>query len=330
MLNTIKKFTNVFSVSGYEGKLAKVIEDEIFPYVDTVEYDAMGNLIAFKKGVDSSKRVMIAAHMDEIGFIVTFIDDNGYIRVHNMGGINPVACAFSRVKFENGVVGIIVPEGNTPAAELNVKKLIIDIGAKNKKEAQKKIKVGDVCALENSYTRLMNNKISVKALDDRLGCAVAVEAAKKATTPQYDTYYVFTVQEEVGCRGSKPSAFAIAPTYAIAIDVTGTGDTVGASPMTVKLDGGAAIKIKDSSVICSKKVIDRLTLLAKDAKIPYQFEILEYGGTDTSSMQTAASGSYAGCVSIPTRYIHSAVETVSLADVDACIKLVAEFVSKCD
>ena len=168
MLDTIKKLTSVFSVSGHEQKISKVIEDEIFPYVDTVENDAMGNLIAFKKGLDSSKRVMIAAHMDEIGFIVTFIDDNGYIRVHNMGGINPVACAFSRVKFENGTVGIIVPEGGTAPADLSVKKLIIDIGAKNKKEAEKKVKVGDVCALENAYTRLMNNKIAVKALDDRL------------------------------------------------------------------------------------------------------------------------------------------------------------------
>lgn len=330
MLDTIKKLTSVFSVSGHEQKISKVIEDEIFPYVDTVENDAMGNLIAFKKGLDSSKRVMIAAHMDEIGFIVTFIDDNGFIRVHNMGGINPVACAFSRVKFENGTVGIIVPEGGTAPADLSVKKLIIDIGAKNKKEAEKKVQVGDVCALENAYTRLMNNKIAVKALDDRLGCAVAIEAAKLATTPKYDTYYVFTVQEEVGCRGSKTGAFAVAPTYGIAIDVTGTGDTIGAMPMAIKVGDGAAIKIKDSSVICSKKIVDRLTVLAKDAKIPYQYEVLEYGGTDTSSMQTAASGSYAGCVSIPTRYIHSAVETVSLSDVDACIKLIAEFVKNAD
>ena len=321
MIDLIKKYTSVFSVSGREKRLAETIAEDTGPYADEISFDSMGNLTVFVRGADSSKKLMFAAHMDEIGFVVTYIEDNGFIRVSNIGGISPVASAYQRVIFENGVVGIMVLESGTAFADIAVKKLIVDIGARSRKEAEKKVKIGDCLAVMPELTRLSSGRYAAKAFDDRLACAVLSEVIRRGKKPAYDTYYVFTVQEEVGCRGSKPAAYAIAPDYAIAVDVTATGDTVGAAPMAVKLGKGAAIKIKDSSVLCSELMVDALTGLAKEAGIPYQYEVLVSGGTDTSSMQTARAGAHAGAISIPTRYIHSPVETVDIKDVRACADL---------
>lgn len=325
MYQLIKKYTSAFTVSGREFYLADIIEADLKSYADEIRRDAMGNLIVLKKGTDRSKKLMIAAHMDEIGFMVTNISDSGYVRVTNVGGIYATYSAYGIVKFENGLKGVIVADSS--AKELKVKDLVIDIGAKNKKEAEKKVAVGDLCALVPSLTRLMNKRIAAKAFDDRLGCVIAAASAMKST-PKYDTYYVFTVQEEVGCRGAMPASFDIRPDYAIAIDVTGTGDTVGAKAMEVKLGNGAAIKLKDSSVICSQLMVNAMVECAKKNSIKYQLEVLEAGGTDTHSMQLAAGGCHAGCISIPTRYIHSPVETVDLGDVEACEKLLTALVNE--
>lgn len=327
MYETIKKYTNAFSVSGRENYLADIIEADLKPFADEIRRDAMGNLIVFKKGADSSKRLMIAAHMDEIGFIVTAIDDNGYIRLSNVGGISALYSSYGLVKFENGLKGVIVTDSSVKS-DLKTKDLVIDIGAKNKKDACRKVSVGDLCALAPSFTRLLNKRFSAKALDDRLGCAIAAVSAMNVKQPKYDTYYVFTAQEEVGCRGAIPASFDIRPDYAIAIDVTDTGDAVGSKAMEVKLGKGAAVKLKDSSVICSPLMVDAMVDCAKRNGIKYQLEVLEAGGTDTHSMQLAAGGCHAGCISIPTRYIHSPVETVDMNDVEACEKLLTALVTE--
>ncbi len=242
MYNLIKKYTSAFSVTGREKYLADIIENDLTPYADSITRDAMGNLIVFKKGENSDRRLMIAAHMDEIGFIVTHIDDNGFVKISNVGGISPLLSSYSNVVFENGTKGIIVTDASK-TTDLKVADLVIDIGAKDKKEASRKVSVGDLCAIAPMYTKLMGKRFAAKALDDRLGCAIAAKAAMTDKKPAVDTYFVFTVQEEVGCRGSAPSAFSIKPTHAIAIDVTATGDRIGAKPMAIKLGGGAAIKL---------------------------------------------------------------------------------------
>ena len=325
MYNMIKKYTSAFTVTGREKYLADIIEADLKPYADDIRRDAMGNLIVLKKGKSDAKKLMVAAHMDEIGFIVTAIDDKGFIRVSNVGGIYALYSSYQTVIFENGTKGVIVTDASAKN-DVKVKDLVIDIGASTKKEASKKVAIGDLCAIAPSITRLMGKRISAKALDDRLGCAIAATSCIKASTPAYDTYYVFTVQEEVGCRGSATAAFGIMPDYAIAIDVTATGDSVGAKAMEIKLGKGAAVKIKDSSVICSQLMVDAMVNAAKKNNIPYQLEVLESGGTDTHSMQLAGGGSHAGCISIPTRYIHSPVETVDLKDVEACEKLLTALV----
>lgn len=321
MYNTIKKYISCFSVTGNEGMLADIIAEDMAPYVDSVTEDPMGNLICFKKGKDSSKRMMFASHMDEIGFVVTYIEKNGFIRVSNVGGINAVASSSHEVRFINGTKGVLIFEGG--CTDWNVKKMFVDIGAKDRKEAEKKVHIGDYLALTQHITRLGGGRIAGKAMDDRLGCAVIAQAAKRIGTPAYDTYFVFTTQEEVGLRGSKAAANAILPLYGIACDVTPTNDTIGAPNGGVSLGGGAAIKVKDSSVICSKKVVDRLASLAEGRKIKYQYEILVAGGTDTASMQVAGAGCYAGCISVPCRYVHQPVETIDLKDCEASAALFA-------
>ncbi len=326
MLNLVKKYQNAFSVSGFEGDLASTIIYHIKDKVDNFEIDAMGNVIAFKKGKDSSKKLMIASHMDEIGFMVTNIEDNGMLRVAPIGGINPVASCYHEVRFIDGTIGILIVEDGTKAAELNNSKLFVDIGCDTASKAKRKVTVGDVCAVSPYYRKLSLKRIASKALDDRVCCAISSYVALNIDTPAYDTYFVFTVQEEVGCRGAKPSSFSVMPDYAIALDVTPAPACGNPNHLTVKLGEGAAIKIKDSSVICSPKMVDRLTQLAKDNNIKYQYEVLLAGGTDTSAMQVAGAGAHACCISLPTRYVHTPVETIDIDDLNACMELLKLFV----
>lgn len=331
MLELIKKIVKAPAISGREGAVADVIRAQMEPICDEVYSDKLGNLIAFKRGTapeGERKKIMLAAHMDEIGFLVTFIEDNGFIRLAPIGGINFVAAAYTTVVFESGLKGVLVPETGTKADAFTFDKFYVDIGAKDKKEAQRRVKIGDYFVIEPTVTRLCGKRIAGRPMDDRIGCAIMVETARRVTAPRDDVYYVFTAQEEVGCRGAKTAAFAIAPDVALAYDVTGTGDTVGAKPMAVKVGDGAAIKIKDSSVICTPAFVAELTELAKAGKIPHQLEILPYGGTDTSSMQMAGSGCAAGCLSVPTRYIHSGVELIDLGDVEACVALTAAYLTR--
>lgn len=327
MLNLSKKFLQAFSVSGAENGLAAIIKEELKSVADDCIVDPMGNLLILRKGKNSAKKLMIASHMDEIGFVVTGFTGEGFVKVAPIGGIDAIASSFHKVRFQNGLNGVLVSESEVKAADLNVKKLVVDIGAKDKKDAEKKLKVGDLCAVAPMFQRLSGSRYAAKAFDDRIGCVVSAFAALHAEKPAYDTWFVFTVQEEVGCRGSKTSAFRIMPDYGIALDVTAADECGNGSPVT-KLGKGAAIKIKDRSVLCSTAIVERLSALAEDAKIPYQYEVLPYGGTDTSSMQIAGAGCAAGCISIPTRYIHSPVETIDMKDLDACAKLLIEFIEK--
>ena len=319
MLNYLKELIKIQSVSGREEKLCAYIKDEIGGYFDECYTDALGNLICHKKG--EGEKIMFCAHTDEIGFIVTTVDESGFIHFAPVGGINFTAAAFSEVVFESGLRGIIVPEAGAKD-DLKAEKFAVDIGAKNKKEAEKLVKCGDTFAIAPKFMRLRGGKICGRPFDDKIACAILMSAAKKAADFKGDIYFVFSAQEEVGLRGSRVAAFAIAPDVGIALDVTATGDGYKAKPMEVSLGGGAAIKIKDSSVICDSRLVERMAETAKNEGIKYQYEVLTAGGTDTASMQLAGAGCRAGCISIPTRYIHSAVETVQISDALEAEKLV--------
>ena len=324
MLNTLKKLLPATpSVSGREGHIRDILKEMMRPLVDEVSVDAMGNLICLKKGSAAApKKVMLAAHMDEIGFIVNFIEENGYLRVAPIGGIHFAAASFTEVVFENGVRGVLVPEADVPAKETpKAEKCYIDIGASSRAAAERRVKIGDCCALLPHLTKLTASRVVGRPLDDRIGCAVMVQIARALTDPCDDIYYVFSVQEEVGCRGARPASFAIAPDVALIYDVTGTGDEQSAKPMAVKLGEGVAVKIKDNSVICDQSLVEQLLQLAKEQRIAAQCEILTYGGTDTSAVQMTGFGCRAGALSIPSRYIHSGVEMIDLRDAQAAVTL---------
>ena len=327
---TLRNLCCAPSVSGREENIRKKLAELVTPFADEVYTDALGNLIAKKNGCADSedkKKVMLCAHMDEIGFITTFIEESGMIRLAPIGGIHFVASAFTEVVSEKGVVGALVPNSGTKPADYSADKFYIDIGASSRKEAERKVAVGDFFVCRPSLTKLMGKKVCGRPLDDRIGCAAVLKIAEHfaKNEPKNDIYYVFSVQEEVGCRGAKTAAFAIGCDYALVFDVTGTGDTPSAKPMACKVGDGAAIKIKDSSVICHVDVVRKLTELAKEHKIKHQCEILTYGGTDTSSIQMSGMGAKVGALSIPSRYIHSGVEVLDLADAEACAALAIKF-----
>lgn len=318
MTALLKKLIKASGVSGRESKIAGVIREVAEGYADDIHSDALGNLIVYKKGSSASpKKLMLAAHMDEIGFTVTFIDEKGYLRVAPVGGIEWTAAAFTSVVFADGTRGVLVPEAQTKPSEFAADKFVIDIGAENRRDAEKRVSVGDFASVEPILERLANRRYAGRPLDDRIGCVVLLEALRTVKDCKNDTYFVFTAQEEVGCRGARTAAFGIAPDFSVAFDVTDTGDECNSRPMAVKLGAGCAIKIKDSSVICDPALTALLRSEAEKAEIKYQLEILTAGGTDTSAMQTAAAGSRAAAISIPTRYIHTGVELIDMRDVEA-------------
>ena len=330
LYTTLQKLCLCPSISGREDNIRGLLSEMILPFVNEARVDALGNLIAKKSGKGAGSSIMLCAHMDEIGFLVNFIEDNGMLRVATIGGISMTASVYSEVQSESGVRGVLVPNADTKPVDLKADKLYIDIGAKSKKEAERRVSVGDFFVQKGSLTRLMGKRVAGRPLDDRVGCAVLLDIAERLSKEELtsDVYYVFSVQEEVGCRGSMTAAFGISPDYALCFDVTATGDTPSSVAMACKLCGGAAVKIKDNSVICSEEVVTKLCSIAEEKKIPYQREILTFGGTDTSSMQLSGGGCLAGALSIPTRYIHSGVETCDLSDAEACSRLAVEFIKE--
>ena len=334
MLDILEKLINTVSVSGDEDEISDVIRKLIKNYADEIKTDALGNLIAVKKRANAApqapKKIMIAAHMDEIGFIVTFIEDSGFIKISPVGGIDWTAVAFGEVLFKNGVRGVIVPEEKVKPNDYKKDKFYIDIGAKDKSDAETKIKIGDICTVAPKLTELMNNRIAASKLDNKIACVVLIKTLEKIKdfVTDNDLYFVFTSQEEVGLRGAKTAAQFIMPDYSIAVDVTDTGDTPDCTPMASKLGGGAAIKLMDRSVICHKDMINLMMKIAKEKNIRYQSEIMVLGGTDTAVMQSAGAGSIAGAISIPSRYIHTGVEMCDMSDVQACVDLLSETLKK--
>ncbi|KXG74232.1 putative aminopeptidase YsdC [Fervidicola ferrireducens] len=325
MKELVKKLTEAFGPSGEENKIREVILDEIKDYADEVRVDVLGNIIARKKG--AGEKLMLAAHMDEVGVIVTNIDDKGFLRFSNIGGISPFTLIGERVVFENGTVGVFGMEKMDDIKDLKLNKMFIDIGARTKEEAQKKVRIGDKAVYYRNCD-IIGDYVTAKALDDRAGCAVLIKVLQNVKSSRFDTYFVFTVQEEVGLRGAKTSAFGIGPDLAIAVDVTKTGDTPESEKMAVELGKGPAVKIMDRSVICHPKIREMLIDSAEKNNIPYQLEVLEMGGTDTGAIHLTKDGVPSGCLSIPTRYIHTPSEMASIDDMEKAVELLLYVLEK--
>lgn len=322
MIELVKKLTGAFGPSGNEEAVAQLIREEIEQYVDEIRTDALGNLIGIKRG--SGKKVMLAAHMDQIGFMVTYIDEKGFLRFTNIGGISVANSIHRRVVFKNGMRGVIGYETEIQDwKDIKLNRMYIDIGASSREEAEKYVSIGDV-AVYDIETVEENGKLIGGAMDDRAGCAVLIQTLKTLSKSPHEIYFVFTVQEEVGLRGAKTAAYGLNPDIAIAVDVTLTGDTPKARSMAVELGKGAAIKVIDRSVLCHPKVKNLMIETAEKWDIPYQMEVLEFGGTDAGAIHLTRSGVPSGVLSIPCRYVHSANETIDLGDLNNSVKLLTK------
>lgn len=325
-MELLRKLTCSTAVSGSEKNIYSLIKDEISAYVDEIQTDALGNLIARKKG--EGKKMLFSAHTDEIGLMANYIDDNGFVYFAPVGGVDIYASLYQRVVFENGVEGTVCYENKTCVKnELKESVMYIDIGASSKQEALSLISYGDTACFKGDFLQEGNHIVS-KALDDRAGVYILIEAIKRIKNSPYDLYFLFSAQEEIGLRGAKTAAYTIEPDIAIALDVTDTGDTPECERLNVKLGAGAAIKIMDKSVITHKKLRESIVKCAIDNSIDYQFEILTFGGTDAGAIQTSKGGAVTGAISLPVRYIHTTCERADRRDIESCIKLVCEFCKK--
>ena len=332
MKETIKKLVETFGPSGYEKDIRDLIRQKIEKDSlatgkgDEVRVDAMGNLIVLKKGAGGGRKVMLAAHMDEIGVVVTHVDEKGFLRFGRVGGICPHTLLGGRVRFADGTVGVIGVEKLENHSKVpGLDKLFIDVGAKDK--AGCPMRVGDVAGFIRPFVD-MGDRLVAKAMDDRIGCAVLLQVLRDLKETPHDVHFVFTVQEEVGLRGATTSGYSVAPDLALAVDVTGTGDTPEAHTLAISLGNGAAIKVKDGGMLAHPGVKNWLIETAEANEVPYQLEVLERGSTDARAIQTLRAGVPAGCVSIPCRYVHTPSEMVDYNDVTNAVRLLVAALSK--
>ncbi len=325
MKTLLKKLVETSSPSGYEEKIRAVIRSEIEGAADEMRVDALGNIIARKRTKDGKARLMLAAHMDEIGVMVTHVDENGFVRFTNVGGVFPRNCIGGHVRFLNdhfGVIGIEREDNRREVPPLD--KMYIDVGASSRSGCP--VKVGDVAVFERPFLDL-GDRIVSKAMDDRIGVAVLIKTLQEMKESAYDVYFVFTVQEEIGTRGATTAAYGIDPHIGVAVDVTLTGDTPKCAKMDVALGKGPAIKVRDTGMLADPRIVDWMAGAAKKASIPYQLEVLDGGTTDARSIQVTRSGVPTGCLSIPTRYVHSPSEMVDYNDLQNGVKLLLAMVS---
>ena len=331
MINTklLAEICEVAGAPGHEQRVREIVLREIKPLVDEIKIDNMGNVVAIKKGKEK-KKVMIAAHMDEIGFIVTHIDDKGFVYFHTLGGFDPKTLTSQRVII-HGKKDIIGVMGGKPIHLMNaadkakvptVRDYFIDTG-RSKKELDKLIAVGDTITRERKLVE-MGDCLNCKSLDNRVSVFILIEMFREINSPPYDIYGVFTVQEEIGIRGANVSSMDINPDFGFGLDTTIAWDTPGSTKQeqVSALGEGACIKVMDSSTVCDYRMVKYMKELAKKKKLKTQLEILPAGGTDTAGIQRMnPGGSIVGAVSIPTRHIHQVIEMVNKEDVRGAIDL---------
>jgi endoglucanase len=327
MKSLIQKLVETTGPSGYESQIRAAIRAEIETFADEVRVDALGNLIAVKgKLTPGGKKIMLSAHMDEIGLIATHVDDNGFVRFTTIGGVRRVTCVGGRVRFLNGTGGVIGQENPDERTKLpEFEQMFIDVGATSR--AGCPVKVGDLAVFERPFADYGDRLVS-KAMDDRIGVAVLIETLRQVGQIPNQVFFVFSVQEEVGLRGATTAAYGLDPDIGVAVDVTATGDTPRGLKMAVSLGKGAAIKVRDGGMLSDPRVVDWMVNTATLANIPYQMEVLEGGTTDARAIQLARAGVPTGCVSIPCRYIHAPSEMVDYADVQSVIRLLKALVSQ--
>ena len=340
MKTLLKKLAELHGVSGSEGEIARFVEVEIEQYVDEIKTDKMGNLIATKHGKNPS--VMVAAHLDEIGLMVKHIDDEGFMRFSTIGGWFDQTLLNQRVVLHpesGGVYGVI---GSKPPHKMKKEErdkivksedMFIDVGAKSKEEVEQMgLSIGTPVSIDRHFVELKNERVTCKAFDNRAGVAILIEALKRVNT-EFEVYAVGTVQEEVGLKGARTSAFALDPDVAIAtdVDIAGGHPGIEKKDTTVEIDKGPVITVSDAAgrgIITPPSVLKWLKETASYYNIDYQLSVSEGGMTDGAIIHLTRSGIPTGVIGVPTRYIHSPVELVSLKDIDKSAELVARAIER--
>ncbi len=336
-MELLKRLSEAPGIPGREEAIRTIVREALGAHVGEIAVDRLGNVIAHKKG--TGPKVIIAAHMDEIGFLVSHLDEEtGFLHIEPVGGFDPRTLIAQRLMVHTrdgaiyGLIGIkpvhvLTEEERKKTPEM--KDLFVDIGLSGK-EAKEKVHIGDPVTLVQTFAEV-GNLITGKALDDRLGVYVGIEAVRRLRKHKADIYFVATVQEEVGLRGARTSAFAIAPDIGVALDTTIACDIPGVPTheQVTRLGKGVAIKLKDSASISHPGLVQFLVKLAEERKIQYQLEILPRGGTDAGAIQPAREGVAVVTISLPTRYVHTVVETAHKEDIDAAINLLAAFLETC-
>tara|TARA_Y100000034_G_scaffold136924_1_gene217199 strand:+ start:13853 stop:14851 length:999 start_codon:yes stop_codon:yes gene_type:complete len=318
-----------FGTSGNEESVRAMISKEIKPYVDDLSVDKYGNLIAHKKG--ALPKVMLAAHMDEVGLMIKSIDDRGRIAFSNVGGIEPLVLVGHAVhinKKGNKVHGVITTEevSNDFSVEKmpKIADLFVDTGLSKTALTKLGVKPGEYLMLDHKVNHHLGNKnlIAGKALDDRIGCYILTELIKKIKSSKNEIYFVFTVQEEIGLYGAKTSAYKVEPDWAIAVDVTNSDDR--APQPTIELGKGPCLTIKDADMISNKCLNNHLENIAKKIKIPIQYDVSDFGATDAANISISKEGVSSTVVSVPVRNLHSTISIAHKNDIENSITLLRE------
>jgi len=334
LVDTLEKLSNACGVTGREDEVRDQLKTMLKPYVDEVYVDKLGNVIGVKKGANKkAPKIMLAAHMDEIGLIIKNITKDGFLQFAKLGGIDDRILIAQRVLVHTskgkklGIIGskpphIMKDEERKKVVETD--SLFIDVGAGSKEDAQKMgVKVGNIVSFDVKFAKISDDLVAGKALDDRVGCCMLVEIMKQLKDADCTVYAVGTVQEEVGLRGAVVSAFQIYPDLALALDVTVAGDVPGVNEFeaSTKTKKGPVIGVMDAGLITHPKVLSLMVDAAEKAKIPYQLETTLAGSTDAARISLTKEGVPCGVLSVATRYIHSPCSMLSLSDVEKATKL---------
>ncbi len=325
MVDTVRSLTETFGPSGREEKIRSLIIDMIKDHVDGYEIDKVGNLIAWKG--EGGEPVMFVAHMDEIGIVITNEIREGFYRIEPVGGMSPYSALFRRFVLEDGTIGVVGIEHETAEdykkalSNLSFDHLYLDTMGK-------KVRIGTFGVYDSSF-RESGDLMTSKAMDDRSGVAVLVNLVKILKNPKRKFYVGFSIQEEVGLVGSSVIAYPVDVSEAIAVDVTDSADTPKAfKRVPMVLGNGPAIKIKDKMSISDRKIVDELLNTAEKEGIPYQMEVLIFGGTDAAALMRTREGIPSATVSIPTRYIHTPSEVISKSDFENTVRLLSAYVQR--
>ncbi len=330
-LNLLEEITQAWGVSGREKKVREIIKREVQPYADEMTTDRLGNLIVFRRGIPShnSKTIMLSAHMDEVGFQATKIETDGRIRLCKVGWVWASSIYNDKIISENGVMGVVGCVGSVEEARNDITRLYVDIGCVSKEETEEFVKVGDYFGFVGKYYDLCHDRITAKSLDDRAGCFALIEAVKRnrGASPN-DIYYVFSVQEELGCRGGLVAAERIRPDVGISVDVTPDHaypcDLEGSNAV----GAGVGVKFGDPSAVLDEYLVNEMVACCEENGIPFQRDVMDRGGTDASSMNLAYHGAKVAGISLVCRYPHSQSAVISKYDLESAIELIEKYTAR--